>query len=52
MRKFPEAAAAYEKLNKLVPNEPDLLADYADALAMSQGRDLERQADANWCRRR
>jgi cytochrome c-type biogenesis protein CcmH len=40
MRKFPEAAAAYEKLTKLVPNEPDLLADYADALAMSQGRDL------------
>jgi cytochrome c-type biogenesis protein CcmH len=40
MRKFPEAAAAYEKLNKLVPNEPDLLADYADALAMSQGRAL------------
>lgn len=40
MRKFPEAAAAYEKLTLLVPNEPDLLADYADALAMSQGRDL------------
>ncbi len=40
MRKFPEAAAAYEKLNKLVPNEPDLLADYADALAMSQGRSI------------
>jgi cytochrome c-type biogenesis protein CcmH len=40
MRKFPEAAAAYEKLTLLVPNEPDLLADFADALAMSQGRDL------------
>jgi len=40
MRKFPEAAAAYEKLTKLVPDDPDLLADYADALAMSQGRDL------------
>jgi cytochrome c-type biogenesis protein CcmH len=40
MRKFPEAAAAYEKLTLLVPDEPDLLADYADALAMSQGRDL------------
>lgn len=40
MRKFPEAAAAYAKLNALVPNEPDLLADYADALAMSQGRNL------------
>ena len=40
MRKFPEAAAAYEKLIQLVPNEPSLLADYADALAMSRGRDL------------
>jgi cytochrome c-type biogenesis protein CcmH len=40
MRKFPEAAAAYEKLTQLVPNEPDLLADYADALAMSQNRDI------------
>lgn len=41
MRRFPEAAAAYEKLTQLVPDEPDLLADYADALAMSQGRKLE-----------
>ena len=40
MRRFPEAAAAYERLTALVPDEPDLLADYADALAMSQGRDL------------
>ena len=40
MRKFPEAAAAYERLTKLVPDDADLLADYADALAMSQGRDL------------
>lgn len=40
MRRFPEAAAAYDKLNALVPNEPDLLADQADALAMSQGRNL------------
>jgi cytochrome c-type biogenesis protein CcmH len=41
MRKFPEAASAYERLVKLVPNEPDLLADYADALAMSQGRKID-----------
>jgi cytochrome c-type biogenesis protein CcmH len=41
MRKFPEAASAYERLTKLVPNEPDLLADYADALAMSQGRKID-----------
>lgn len=38
MRKFPEASAAYEKLTALIPNDADLLADYADALAMSQGR--------------
>lgn len=41
MRKFSEAAVAYERLNKLVPNEPDLMTDYADALAMSHGRSLE-----------
>jgi cytochrome c-type biogenesis protein CcmH len=40
MRDFPKAAQAYEKLTQLVPNEPELLADYADALAMSQGRNL------------
>jgi len=40
MRRFPEASAAYEKLTQLVPNEPSLLTDYADALAMSRGRDL------------
>lgn len=38
MRRFPEAAAAYEKLTTLIPNDADLLADYADALAMSHGR--------------
>jgi cytochrome c-type biogenesis protein CcmH len=38
MRKFPEASAAYEKLTALIPNDADLLADYADALAMNQGR--------------
>ncbi len=41
MRKFSEAAVVYERLNKLVPNEPDLMTDYADALAMSHGRSLE-----------
>jgi cytochrome c-type biogenesis protein CcmH len=39
-RKFPEAARAYEKLTKLLPNEADLYSDYADALAMAQGRNL------------
>ena len=35
---FQEAAAAYATLSKLLPNDADALADYADALAMSQGR--------------
>ncbi|MGZ8992663.1 MAG: c-type cytochrome biogenesis protein CcmI [Burkholderiaceae bacterium] len=35
---FQEAAAAYATLSTLVPNDADMLADYADALAMSQGR--------------
>jgi cytochrome c-type biogenesis protein CcmH len=39
-RKFPQAAKAYEKLTALLPNEADLFADYADALAMANGRQL------------
>lgn len=35
---FREAAAAYATLATLVPYDADLLADYADALAMSQGK--------------
>ncbi len=35
---FQEAASAYAKLNTLLPDDADILADYADALAMSQGR--------------
>ncbi len=38
MRKFPEATAAYEKLVALVPDDAGLLADYADAAAMANGR--------------
>jgi cytochrome c-type biogenesis protein CcmH len=39
--RFEEAAAAYEHLGKLVPNDPDILAEHADALGMAQGRTLE-----------
>lgn len=39
-RKFEEASRAYEKLTALLPNEPALYADYADALAMAQGRKI------------
>jgi cytochrome c-type biogenesis protein CcmH len=40
MQRFPEAAEAYAKLAELVPNDPEVLADYADTLAMAQGRTL------------
>jgi cytochrome c-type biogenesis protein CcmH len=57
--RFAEAAGAYERLLALMPPDADTLADYADALAMAQGRslagkpmDLVRQAlmldPANW----
>lgn len=39
-RKFAEAAQAYEKLTRLLPDESALYADYADALAMAQGRKI------------
>jgi cytochrome c-type biogenesis protein CcmH len=40
MGRFPEAAAAFEKLVQLVPDDASLWADYADALAMAQGRKI------------
>ena len=40
MGNFQEAAAAYATLSTLLPYDADLLADYADALAMSQGRNF------------
>ena len=40
MQRFPEAARAYGELTRLVPNDPDVLADYADTLAVAQGRNL------------
>jgi cytochrome c-type biogenesis protein CcmH len=33
LKRFPEAVAAYERATALVPDNADLLADYADALA-------------------
>lgn len=38
--RFPEAVAAYEHLARLAPEDVDVLADWADALAMTQGRSL------------
>ena len=39
--RMPEAAQAYDKANALAPGDPQLLADYADVLAMVNGRSLE-----------
>ena len=39
--RFEEAADAYAHLAKLVPNDAQVLADYADVLAMAQGRTLK-----------
>ncbi len=40
MGRFADASAAFEKLVELVPDDASLLADYADALAMTQGRKI------------
>lgn len=39
--RFREAADAYAKLVQLMPGDADLLADYADTLAMAQDRSLQ-----------
>ncbi|HLQ02408.1 MAG TPA: c-type cytochrome biogenesis protein CcmI [Burkholderiales bacterium] len=39
--RFPESAEAYAKAAARKPHDAQLLADYADALAMAQGRRLE-----------
>jgi cytochrome c-type biogenesis protein CcmH len=41
MGRYPEAARAYERAAVLIPADAGLLADYADALAMAQGRSME-----------
>jgi cytochrome c-type biogenesis protein CcmH len=38
--RFDESAKAYEHLDRLTPNDATVLADYADALGMAQGRSL------------
>jgi cytochrome c-type biogenesis protein CcmH len=40
MGRYPEAVRAYERAAALVPDDAGLLADYADALAMAQGRSM------------
>jgi len=41
LQRMPEAAAAYAKAAEKITDNADLYADYADALAMSQGRRIE-----------
>lgn len=38
--RYQEAIAALERAVAMIPNDPDLLADYADALAMTNGQRL------------
>jgi cytochrome c-type biogenesis protein CcmH len=38
--RFPEAVQAYEHVSSLAPNDANVLADWADALGMAQGRSL------------
>jgi cytochrome c-type biogenesis protein CcmH len=40
MGRFDEAVGAYEHLAQIAPDDPQVLADYADALGMQQGRSL------------
>jgi cytochrome c-type biogenesis protein CcmH len=44
--RFKESAEAYEKLAKLTPGDPQVLADYADILAMAQGKRLAGKPEA------
>jgi cytochrome c-type biogenesis protein CcmH len=41
MQRYPEAVAAYARAAALVTDDADLYADYADALAMNQGRRID-----------
>jgi cytochrome c-type biogenesis protein CcmH len=44
--RFKESAEAYERLAKLTPGDPQVLADYADILAMSQEKRLAGKPEA------
>ncbi len=46
LQRFPEAASAYARATSLVRDNADLLADHADALAMSQGRRIDASVTA------
>jgi cytochrome c-type biogenesis protein CcmH len=39
--RFNESAEAYEKATNLIPNNPALMVDYADVLAMANGKNMQ-----------
>jgi len=41
LERYPDAARAFDKLALLAPDDAQVLADYADALAMAQGQTLK-----------
>ena len=43
---YPQAVAAYEALYQLVPDEPAMLVEYADALTMTEGSEFKTKANA------
>jgi cytochrome c-type biogenesis protein CcmH len=44
--RYPEAALAYENATALIPDDAQLLADYADAMGVLHGRKLEGKPEA------
>ena len=44
--RYPEAARAYENATTLIPNDAQLLADYADAMGVLHGRKLDGKPEA------
>ncbi len=43
LKRYSDAAAAYDHLVKMVPNEPQLWANYADVYAMAHGQTLQNE---------
>lgn len=46
LKRHKESLPAFEKASTLLPKDPHLLADYADALAMSNGGAFDKKAEA------
>ena len=47
LERYPEAAQALQEADRRKPNEPEILAEYAEALALQRGRDLDGEPDAS-----